>query len=164
MCEAFSHNPSNMKDPFDIIIDRVRSKFDELVDSPKHNISRLPKLLPKSGIYLFSEGGQTLYVGRTNNLRNRLQYHIRNNHNQATFAFLLARHETGNMKASYKPEGSRKHLLTDPCFRNAFDLARNRIQRMDVQFVEEEDPIRQTLLEVFTAFETNAEFNDFDNH
>ena len=153
-----------IKDPFDIVIDCVRAKFAELVASPKHSISQLPKEMPKSGIYLFSEGGVPLYVGRTNHLRKRFQYHIRNNHNQATFAFLLARRETGNLKASYKPEGSRKHLLTDSGFRTSFDMARNRIKLMDVQFVEEADPIKQTLLEVFAAFETNAKFNDFDNH
>jgi len=120
--------------------------------------------MPEPGIYLFSEGGQPLYVGRTNRLRNRLQYHTRNNHNQATFAFLLARYQTGNLKASYKPEGSRKDLLENLEFRAAFDTARERIRKMDVQFVEEPDPIKQTILEVFTAFETEAEFNDFDNH
>ena len=38
------------------------------------------------------------------------------------------------------------------------------IRKMDVQFVEEPDPIRQTILEVFAAFQTKAKFNDFDNH
>ena len=35
---------------------------------------------------------------------------------------------------------------------------------MNVQFVEESDPIKQTVLEVFTALETEAEFNNFRNH
>ena len=120
--------------------------------------------MPEPGIYLISEGGERLYVGRTNRLRKRLQSHTRNNHNQATFAFLLARHETGNLKASYKRDGSRKDLLGNPHFRTAFDTARERIKKMTVQFVEEADPIKQTILEVFTAFETKAKFNDFENH
>ena len=65
-------------------------------------------MVAADNIYLFSQDGCPLYVGRTNNLRKRLQHHTRNNHNQATFAFLLARHETGNLKASYQPNGSVK--------------------------------------------------------
>jgi hypothetical protein len=153
-----------MKDGFDNVVECVRAKFTKLVANPKHSILCLPKKMPGPGIYLFSECGKPLYVGRTNKLRKRLQYHTRNNHNQATFAFFLARHATGNLKASYKREGSRKALLEDPGFGAAFTAARNRIAHMDVQFVEEADPIKQTILEVFTAFQTKAEFNDFDNH
>lgn len=135
-----------------------------LLAAPTHTVRTLPKDMPSAGIHLFSEAGRPLYVGRTNNLRKRLQYHTRNNHNQATFAFLLARHKTGRLKASYPPRGSRKDLLTDPEFRAAFDAARKRICRMDVQFVEEADPIRQALLEVYAALEPRAEYNNFDNH
>ena len=84
--------------------------------------------MPLAGIYLLSEHGKALYVGRTNKLRNRLQYHTRNNHNQATFAFLLARKKTGKIKASYQKSGSREDILTQPDFRSAFDAARQRIK------------------------------------
>lgn len=70
---------------------------------------------------------------------------------------------TGNLKASYRPEDSRTALRSEPVFRAAFDTARVRINQMDVQFVEEPGPVKQTILEVFTAFETEVEFNDFDN-
>ena len=120
--------------------------------------------MPEAGIYVFSEHGKPLYVGRSNKLRMRLKYHTRNSHNQATFAFMLARQKTGKLRASYKPEGSRVALLSEPAFRAAFDAARNRINLMDVQFIEETDSVKQTILEVFTAFETGAEFNKFDNH
>jgi len=153
-----------MKEAFDQVITDVKKKFVELCENPKHKIIHLPKTMPEAGIYLFSENGTSLYVGRTNNLRKRLQYHTRNNHNQATFAFLLARHETGKLKASYQPRGSRQDLLSDPVFRTAFDDARQRIKTMNVQWVAEADPIRQTILEVFAAFQTNAKYNDFDNH
>jgi len=153
-----------MKDRFDNVIEAVRAKFAALAASPRHSIQSLPMEMPEAGIYLFSEGGRPLYVGRTNKLRKRLQCHTRDNHNQATFAFLLARRETGRLKASYKPEGSRTALLSEPAFRAAFDAARRRITEMDVQFVEEPDPVKQTILEVFAAFQTQAEFNDFDNH
>ena len=153
-----------MTDHFDIIVADVKCKFGDLQACTKHRMAKLPRNMPMSGIYLLSENGRPLYVGRTNNLRKRLQYHMRNNHNQATFAFLLARHQTGNLKASYKPKGSRQDLLSDPTFRAAFDDARQRIRNMQVQFVEERDPIKQTILEVFSAFKTKAKYNNFDNH
>jgi hypothetical protein len=153
-----------MTDQFDKVVADVKQKFDDLQCSTKCCVSALPENMPSAGIYLFSENGLPLYVGRTNNLRKRLQYHTRNNHNQATFAFLLARHQTGNRKASYQAKGSRQDLLTDPTFHAAFDAARQRIREMDVQFVEEPDFIKQTILEVFAAFQTKAQFNDFDNH
>ena len=49
---------------FDQVIIDVKDKCSQLLSSPKHRI---------------------------NKLKNRLQYHTRNNHNQATLAFLLAR-------------------------------------------------------------------------
>ncbi len=153
-----------MTDLFDEIVACVKEKCDALLASPKHTVATLPKRIPDAGVYLFSEAGCPLYVGRTNNLRKRIQYHTRNNHNQATFAFLLARHETGNLKASYQPKGSREDLLTDQDFRAAFDAARLKIKAMYVQFIEESDPVKQTILEVLAALRTNARYNDFDNH
>lgn len=149
---------------FDHAVSDVIKKCSQLLASPKHRMNNLPKDMPLAGIYFLSEHGKALYVGRTNKLRNRLQYHTRNNHNQATFAFLLAREKTGKKKASYQKAGSRDDLLTQPDFRYAFDLARQRIKEMDVQFVEEADPIRQALLEICTAMTACARYNDFDNH
>ncbi len=153
-----------MADQFDEVVNLVKESCECLLAAPKHTVRTLPKDMPKAGVYLFSEAGRPLYVGRAKTLRKRLQNHTHNSHNQATFAFLLARHETGNLKASYQPRGSRKDLLTDPEFRAAFDAARERVRHMDVQFVEEADPIRQAILEVYAALETRAEYNDFDTH
>ena len=116
------------------------------------------------GINLSLEDGRVLYAGRTNHLRQRLQYHTRSNYNQATFAFLLAREETGRMKATYRKVGSRRYLLNDPAFRVAFDKARERIRKMDVQFIKENDATRQALLEICVALWSDAKYNNFDNH
>ena len=35
---------------------------------------------------------------------------------------------------------------------------------MDVRYVEEADPLRQTLLEVYTAVSSKSKYNDFDTH
>jgi hypothetical protein len=153
-----------MTDSFDRIVVDTKCKFVDLQSSTKHCMAKLPMNMPSAGIYLFSENGCPLYVGRTNSLRKRLQNHIRNNHHQATFAFLLARHQTGETKASYKPNGSRQDLLSIPEFRIAFDNARQRIKNMDIQFVEEKDPIKQAILEIYTAVQTQAKYNNFENH
>jgi hypothetical protein len=53
--------------------------------------------MPKSGVYLFSEKGRHLYVGRSNTLRKRHGRHCcpGATYKQAAFAFLLAREATG---------------------------------------------------------------------
>jgi len=45
-----------------------------------------------------------------------------------------------------------------------FKSARERIKRMYVQFIEELNPIRQALLEIFAFLQAKAKYNDFDNH
>lgn len=126
-------------------------------------IGDLPREMPVRGIYLFSEGREHLYVGRSNRIRQRLQGHVRNSHYTATFAFLLARESTG-ARASYQPKGSRAELLQQPRFARAFQRARERVRAMDVRFVEEVDPTRQALLEIYAAMACNTPYNNFDNH
>ena len=50
-------------------------KFQELVAMSPVRYNKLPKILPTRAIYLFSENGKHLYVGRTNGLRRRLRGH-----------------------------------------------------------------------------------------
>jgi hypothetical protein len=162
--EALFLKKSYSTDEFAQAAKDVEEKCSILLTSPLHRMDDLPKGMPLVGVYIFSEDGHALYVGRTNNMQKRLQYHTRNNHNQATFAFLLAREQTGNKKATYKKEGSRDDLLSQPIFRSAFNSARERIKRMDVQFIEELNPIRQALLEICASLHVRAKYNDFDNH
>ena len=35
---------------------------------------------------------------------------------------------------------------------------------MDVKAIEEGDPVKQALLEIYTAFVSGAKYNDFQNH
>lgn len=122
--------------------------------------------MPKSGIYWLSERGDSIYVGRSRRIRQRLQEHIRpsSDHNQASLAFLLAREKTGRLDATYRTADSRASLLKEPSFLAEFKLAKNRIGEMDVRFVEETHPVRQCLLEVYVATVVKARYNDFDSH
>lgn len=144
----------------------VERRYDALVNASPFKCAKAPvSLAGKPGIYLFSESGRPLYIGRTDNLRKRLANHRHRSHNTATFAFLLARHETGKRDATYQPSGSRADLLkNDPTFSAVFDRARTRIGEMDVRVVEEADPVRQALLEIYAAFVSGASYNDFENH
>jgi predicted GIY-YIG superfamily endonuclease len=126
----------------------------------------LPKGMPVPGVYLLSEQGQHLYVGRSNRIRKRLGRHCQPSagHNKASFAFLLAKKECGIGKATYKKDSSRKMQLREPKFKAAFDNAKERIRNMEVRFVEEIDPVKQALLEIYVATVLETPFNDFDTH
>jgi hypothetical protein len=136
-----------------------------LVQSPVHG-SDLPRDIPLRGIYLFSEADRHLYVGRSNRIRQRLQDHCRpsSGHNSATFAFRIARQATGILEATYSSKGSRAELEKDPSFAKAFADAKARVRGMDIRYVEEADPLRQAILEMYVALSLKTPYNDFDNH
>lgn len=147
-------------------IESLHPSFEVLLQSPPFTFGSLPKNLPKAGVYLFTEEDKHLYVGRTNGLRKRLQQHCRpgSSHNSAPFAFRLAREARNVLKATYKTEGSRAQLIQDAAFAEAFIAAKGRMRTMHVRVVEESNPLRQALLEMYVAVVLEAPYNDFDNH
>jgi hypothetical protein len=155
-----------MHSDFRVLVDTLDPKFRALMAMEPVSFTQLPRSIPRRGIYLFSEGERHLYVGRTNGIRKRLQNHCRlgGTHFSATFAFRVARVETGRTTASYSPSGSRSELCQDPVFGPAFVQAKRRVAAMDIRFVEETDPVRQALLEIYVATALRTPYNDFDNH
>ena len=147
-------------------IESLHPSFELLLQSEPFTFGSLPKDLPMAGIYLFTEAGKHLYVGRTNNIRRRLQQHCRpgSTHNSAPFAFRLAREARNVLKATYKTEGSRAHLVQDVAFAAAFTDSKARLCAMQIRVVEESNPLRQALLEMYVAVSLDAPYNDFDNH
>lgn len=109
-------------------IDSLHPSFQRLMGMPSLKVDELARDMPTNGIYLFSEGSDHLYVGRSTRLRSRIKGHslAGATHREAAFAFLLARDATGQTKASYKPEGSRSHLMSDPAFAAAFTEAKGK--------------------------------------
>ena len=86
-------------------------------------------------------------------------------HNQAVFAFRLAREATGRLTAVYSGEGRRAALATDdPAFVVSFTDAKRRVRTMQVRYVEETDPLRQALLEIYAAVVLATPYNDFNTH
>jgi hypothetical protein len=80
------------------------------------------------------------------------------------FAFKLAREATGHREPGYTAENSRAALAADDGFKQAFAEAKARIRKMEVRYVEEADPLRQTLLEIYVAVVLKTPYNDFDTH
>ena len=153
---------------FTDLVEGLPASMDALMSMQPVTLDTLPprRDMPKSGIYLWTEGGDHSYVGRARRIRERLQEHARESsgHNQASFAFLLARESTGRVAASYSTSGSRNELLLYADFMTAFREAKARLRCMELRFVEEAHPIRQCLLEVYVAVTLKARYNDFDSH
>jgi predicted GIY-YIG superfamily endonuclease len=151
---------------FATTIESLHPSFERLLEMPPCSAGQLPRGMPASGVYLFSDGEQHLYVGRSRNMRRRYGLHTRPSaqHNQASFAFLLAREATGALTATYTQKGGRKELAQDPGFIEAFTEAKSRIRNMDYRFVEETDGTRQALLEIYCSVALGTPYNDFRTH
>jgi hypothetical protein len=74
----------------------------------------------------------------------------------------LARAASGRLKPSYKKEGSRRDLMADPDFAQAFSAAKKRIGKMEVRFIEVPNPIQQHLLELYASLEFASTHNNFE--
>ena len=156
-----------MHPTFAKLLGGLHPKLEELMRMTPCRYGNLPKAMPKQGVYLFTENGHHLYVGRSNTIRARYARHCNPGatHRMAAFAFKLARETTGKMKASYKAgDDSRKGLMLNPEFRAAFEAAKARIRQMDFRFAEETDQNAQALLEIYCTLALNAKYNDFDTH
>lgn len=152
---------------FATVVEQLHPAFERLLAMPPAGHGRLPVNMPIQGVYLFSEGDCHLYAGRSNHLRNRVGQHCRagSQHNQAVFAFKLAREATGKLSPAYSTgEGSRRALAADPAFAAAFLAAKSRVRAMDYRCVEETDQTRQALLELYCAIALGCPYNDFNTH
>jgi hypothetical protein len=151
---------------FATLVDSLEPTFQRLIQMAPVSAEQLPRSMTQQGIYLFSDGPKHLYVGRSDNIRRRIGLHCRasSQHNQATFAFRMARLETGHVEAAYTASGSRLTLANDSVFGPTFVSCKVRIRRLALRFVEECDPTRQALLEIYTATVLETPFNDFANH
>lgn len=156
-----------MDEKFRVYTEALHPKFEALIGMSPATTGILPKEIRGAGVYMFSEGGRHLYVGRTRNVRSRYRQHTRvgTGHNNAPFAFKLAREATGILKSTYKSdETSRANLMLNQDFLTAFNIALERMRRMEFRFIEEADPTRQCLLEIYVSVVCGSPYNDFDTH
>lgn len=156
-----------MHEKFLTFTETLHPKFETLMQMDPVTDGILPSHMKGSGVYLFSEHGRHLYVGRTRNVRSRYGQHTRHGtgHNNAPFAFKLAREATGILKSDYKSgPTSRANLMLDVDFLQAFNDSLIRMRAMEFRFVNEPDPTRQCLLEIYVSVVCGSPYNDFDTH
>jgi len=153
-----------MDPKFAVHVESLHGSFERLLAMPPLTTGALPSTLPTAGIYLFTEAEKHLYVGRSRNIRRRYGRHTQpgSRQNSAALAMLLAMEEARG-RPGHKPS-PRKGLALNKEFDEMFALQKARIRRMDFRCVEEPDPVRQTLLEVYCAIVLGTPYNDFDTH
>ena len=151
----------------------MNEKFNEIIQTFPALMERINKSpfitkddfknLPKKGIYVFYEDGLPIYVGRTNRMKNRLTEHSKQSsgHTSATFAFNLAKEKA--KKTTINLNQLRKDLEDDPRFSRIYAEEKERVSKMKIKVIEIEDPIVQTLFEVYAHLELNTQ-NEFENH
>jgi GIY-YIG catalytic domain len=147
-------------------LDEVSASYDRLKASPPLGFPLGKAKLPKSGVYLFSEKGKHLYVGRSDNIRRRLGLHTRpgSDYFQASFATLLAKEECQLIANYQRRRTDPLHFGNQRVFRRAFTESKIRIRAMHIRVVEEVDPVNQALLEIYAAIVLPTRYNDFSNH
>ena len=152
-----------MNAKFEEIINHIPDLMQQLVKSPLRQRNSLGDI-PKKGIYVFYENNKPIYVGRTNRMKVRIQEHGRKSsyHNSATFAFILAKEKANEQGIDINK--NRNALESDSTFRNIFLEQKERVSGMKVRVIEINDPIIQTIFEVYVSMELNTEYNDFDTH
>lgn len=147
-------------------VESLDAKFQSLMlMTPIRTRRAIPKGDRISGVYVFSDGEEHLYVGRSKRIRDRYGDHTQPSAgmNDAPFAVMLAR-EALNLKRSYRGEPTRSNLKINEEFRATFQAAKARILTLSFRYVEERDPLRQTLLECYVAIALNARYNSFETH
>ncbi len=125
------------------------------------------KAVPKSGVYVFYENNKPIYVGRSNNMKERLLQHGRRSsgHNQASFAFILAKEAMKvDGKGLRKEQITRKELEGAPGFKQAFSRQKLRVRQMTIRLIGINDQTTQALFEIYASLALNTHYNDFSTH
>ncbi|WP_169738466.1 GIY-YIG nuclease family protein [Afifella pfennigii] len=146
------------------LLERLPPLLEELQRCTPHPLTERRHFPAAPGVYVIFEGAKPLYTGRSKNIRQRIGNHIAGRAEQSAFAFRLAREATGHLKASYKPLGSRKHLMANEEFRAAFERTTARLRAMSGRYVVIDDLLSQHLFEVYAATALKTPYNDFATH
>ena len=146
---------------FGRIIERLPDRLNELLAAPSRPRKEHPPITQAAGIYLFSEHGAPVYVGQTRNLRRRLADHTNQSGGSetASFAFKIVTEDAGPAASGM----TRKEV--ERRFEPHFRQAKERVSRMDVQFIVMDDPIERTIFEMYAALHLGTErYNSFETH
>ncbi len=151
---------------FEELVTRLPHLLDELLACQPYIAGERPTVPRVSGVYLFSEGGRPVYVGRTRDCRRRLADHTRpsSRENSAPFAFNLTRRDLG--EGGQRAMGTRAEVAAQPAFSEKFAIAKQRVRRMEFRFVAISDAALSTIFEVYAsiALGTEGDYNLFETH
>lgn len=150
---------------FGELVARLPDLLDELLACPPMGEAASP--IPDApGVYLFSDGPDALYVGQTRRLRQRMRNHRSpaSTHNQASFAFLLARERAARLRPDLDLRRTRGTLAGDLAFADLFAAAKADVRSMTLRFVRIDEPELRTVFEVYAAVSLATPHNDFDTH
>ena len=123
------------------------------------------------GIYVLHEENEPLYVGRTDQMADRLLGHGQKpgsrKQSSATFALILAKHEfkkvTSTKHALFSKELARL-LNKSPSKKEHWQKAVERVKKMEVRVVEVKHPHQQAVFEVYVHEKLKTPYNSFANH
>jgi hypothetical protein len=157
------------------VVGRLPEYLDQLLDSRVYGRGRDREAPPrKHGVYLFTERGKHLYVGRCgiteraakkggghSNFRTRLAGHTRPSsaHNQATFAWRLAI-EISDGKFDRLPT-TRAELGRDGRFLAEFVRQKERVAAMDFRVVPITDNFESYVFEPYAALMLDTPYNSW---
>lgn len=142
-------------------VDRMPDLFDQLMACDLLAMRAPASWHKLHAVYVFYDvDGMPCHTGRTRNLQGRVRAHKANSHHSASFAFKRAR-QALDLKATYRPEGSRQALMNDVIFKDEFDRQREQVGLMKLRYVEIESPIEQHLFELYTALRLGTSLSEF---
>nr|WP_294789191.1 GIY-YIG nuclease family protein [uncultured Flavobacterium sp.] len=131
-----------------------KSDFIKRIDLPKYR-----------GVYVFYDKGKPIYVGRANNIRNRIQWHTRasSGSESASFAFNLAKKD---YSSKIEIKKTRKELMQIEEFIEIFKSHKLNLSTVEFKCIEIKNDILQTMFEPYLAFKlrTYPINNTFENH
>jgi hypothetical protein len=155
-----------MDPEFAEIMRGVVAKFEELIAAPLMTYPVTNAVLSGPGVYVFYDAGVARYVGRANNLHQRLKQHQADGskHNQAGFAARIAKEKCGIVRSYALARTDPLHFSNNQEFHRAFMSAKIAVRGMQFRFVQESDNTRQALLEIYAATVLKTAGNEFDNH
>jgi hypothetical protein len=146
--------------------EKINNTFPALMEklNKSHYITKEDlKKVPDRGIYIFYDGKKPIYVGRSERMRSRLREHSQQSsgHTSATFAFNLAKSRA--KKLGIDISGNRKILEQDPHFSPIYKEEKTRVSKMKIKVIRIDNPIKQTLFEVYASMELKTQ-QDWGTH
>jgi hypothetical protein len=135
---------------FHKMVDDLPDLLDRLSSASAKAVAEYDRIPDAPGVYLFSEGVTPIYVGQTENLRERLRQQTSpaSRENQASLAWRIAL--SAARDARHSASGTSKPIELDQQA-EIFRSAKQRVAAMTVRFIEVADPVTRAVFEVYAT-------------